>query len=244
MKRFTFYLIGFILGLIRYWPLLVLSGILFIVGFVWNPICTYIGFGFLGLNLILSFIGAWQMRPYAGMLDGDHEINALIEQALEKATEYEKLHGEALLCLSDDELWEAVFNQNLALCEEAEDTEQELSLFAGARRTVYIVMTFDAEVQNGGLCQFFVNSSRCLAPYVSEALAAVGAKDHQKLYDGFIAANGIDISHLDSFQVSGIRGFRKQTKRYDFDAFDDRYYELPPLEEQIAHYIRSNITQF
>ncbi len=36
------------------------------------------------------------------------------------------------------------------------------------------------EVNNGGLCQFFVNSSREFAPDLSAALDAIGALEHKK----------------------------------------------------------------
>lgn len=123
-------------------------------------------------------------------------------------------------------------------------TEEELSRFHGSRRTVYILSTFDGEIQNGGFCQFFVNSSGIVAPYVSECLSAAGADEHGKLFDEFIAANGIDISDLTSFKVRSTRGYIKQTKRFDFDSFDDRYYELPALQDKIVAYIRANISEF
>ena len=41
----------------------------------------------------------------------------------------------------------------------------------------------ETEVNNGGLCQFFVNSSRIVAPFVSEYMAIVGAFE---LYLDFI----------------------------------------------------------
>jgi hypothetical protein len=184
------------------------------------------------------------MFHFAKLLTDNPEMETMMDQLMEQSAQRVKLHGEELLTLPDDELYATVYDQNITICEEAEDTEDELALFSGARRTVYIVNTFDAEVQNGGLCQFFVNSSRCLAPYVSEALSAIGADAHKKLYDDFIATNHIDVTDLDSFIVTGVRGYKKQTKRYDFDAFDDRYYELDDMEELIAKFIRTNITEF
>lgn len=244
MKRFAFYLIGFVLGCVRYWWLLLLSLILVFAGLALSDICTYVGLGVLGLYLILALISTIKMRPFAGLVDDGNELHALLEEKMKEAEERAKLHGEDLLALPNDELCEAVYTQNSILCEKAEDTEDELALFTGAKRTVYIINTFDAEVQNGGLCQFFVNSSRYLAPYVSEALAAIGADHHKKLYDEFIETNRIDVTDLDSFAISSVRGFKKQTKRYDFEAFDDRYYEFEDMEDLIANYIRVNITEF
>ena len=244
MKRFAFYLVGFVLGCVRYWWLLLLSMILVFAGLALSDICTYVGLGILGFYLILALISTIKMRPFAGLVENGNELHTLLEEKMKEAEEREKLHGEDLLALPNDELCETVYTQNNRICEEAEDTEDELSLFTGARRTVYIVNTFDAEVQNGGLCQFFVNSSRHLAPYVSEALAAIGANHHKKLYDEFIETNRIDVTDLDSFRVSSTRGFKKQIKRYDFDAFDDRYYELDALEDLVSNYIRANIAEF
>lgn len=244
MKRFAFYLVGFVLGCVRYWWLLLLSIVLVFIGLAFSEICTYVGLGVLGLCLLLALISTIRMSPFAGLVAEGNELSTLIEEKMQEAEAREKLHGEELLSLSNEELYATIYDQNITICEEAEDTKDELALFSGARRTVYIVNTFDAEVQNGGLCQFFVNSSRCLAPYVSEALAAIGADAHKKLYDDFIATNHIDVTDLDSFIVTGVRGYKKQTKRYDFDAFDDRYYELEDLQDTIANYIRANITEF
>jgi hypothetical protein len=244
LKRFAFYLVGFVLGCVRYWWLLLLSIVLVFIGLAFSEICTYVGLGILGLCLLLALISAIRMRPFAGLVAEGNELSTLIEEKMQEAEAREKLHGDELLSLSNEELWETIFDQNMIICEAAEETEDELALFSGARRTVYIINTFDAEVQNGGLCQFFVNSSRYLAPYVSEALAAIGADHHKKLYDEFIETNRIDVTDLDSFAISSVRGFKKQAKRYDFEAFDDRYYEFEDMEDLIANYIRVNITEF
>ena len=154
------------------------------------------------------------------------------------------MKGEELLTLSDDDLFETVTFQNLDIVGEAEDEDEELELLTGARKTVYILESFDSEIQNGGLCQFFVNSSRVVAPYVFEALKSVGADEHLNLFEEFITANNIDISNLESFKVSSVRGFKKQSKRFDFDAFDDKYYDLPELQEKVVAYIKNNINEF
>lgn len=144
---------------------------------------------------------------------------------------------------SDDELFEVVFFQNLKISENAEDSE--VDAFFGARRTVFVLNLFDSEIQNGGLCQFFVNSSREVAPFVSESLAAVGAEEHRVLFEEFVQNNAIDLSDLSSFMIFwSKRSYIKQTKRYDFDAFDNQYYELPALQELVTAYIRANIAEF
>ena len=83
------------------------------------------------------------------------------------------LHGEDLLKLSDDKLFETVYLQTLDLVESFADEESALAQISPAQRTVYILSIYDMEIQNGGLCQFFVNSSRSLAPYVGQCLKTV-----------------------------------------------------------------------
>ena len=106
------------------------------------------------------------------------------------------------------------------------------------------ISIFDMEIQNGGLCQFFVNSSRFLAPYVDECLEDVGAKAHRQLLDEFISNNEIDLHNLHSFRVSNIEEYTAQTERYNFDAFDNSYCELTALQENIVAYIKANISEF
>lgn len=154
------------------------------------------------------------------------------------------LHGEKLLKLSDDQLFEAVYFQNLDLVESYEDEETALSQISAARRTVYILSIFDMEYQCGGLCQFFVNSSRALGPYVDECLESVGAEEHRRLLSAFITDNAIDLRSLASCQIDDIAQYEAQLKRYDFDAFDNAFGELPELQEYIVAYIKSNISEF
>ena len=154
------------------------------------------------------------------------------------------LHGEDLLKLSDNQLFEAVYFQTLDLVESYAEESTALSQMSPAQRTVYILSIFDMELQNGGLCQFFVNSSRTLAPYVDECLKTVGADKHRQLLSDFITNNAIDLSNLDSFKISDVEEYAAQTQRYDFDTFDSSYYELPALQEYIVAYIKANITEF
>lgn len=56
--------------------------------------------------------------------------------------------------------------------------------------TVAALITFDAEMMNGGLCQFFVNDYSGYAQYVSDALGDVGAVEMQKHYSSFVSQNG------------------------------------------------------
>lgn len=155
-----------------------------------------------------------------------------------------QMYGEQLLTLSDRQLFETVYFQNLDLVESFADEASALSQISPARRTVYILSIFDMEIQNGGLCQFFVNSSHSLAPYVDACLETVGAEAHRQLFADFISNNAIDLHDLDSFQISRVEEYAAQTARYDFNAFDDAYCDLTALQDYIVAYIKANISEF
>lgn len=256
MNKFSVFLTNFFLTAFRHIGSIVISIILIIVGAIWSNVCFYIGLFLIVSNLIVALVGAFRMQNIMNYRsDDDPEFNEMMEklsidpkaflsEIMETQEENRQLHGEDLLSLSDDDLFETIYFQNIDIAEEAEDEDKELEQFTGARKTVYVLGLFDSEIQNGGLCQFFVNSSRVVAPYVSESLKSVGANEHLNLFEEFITANNIDISNLESFKVFSIRGFKKQTKRFDFDSFDDKYYELPALQEKVVAYIKNNINEF
>lgn len=256
MNKFSAFLTNFFLTAFRHIGSIVISVILIIVGAIWSEICFYIGLFLIASNVIVALVGAIRMQSIMNYRsDDDPEFNEIMEKLsadpktflsdiMETQEENRQLHGEDLLTLSDDDLFETIYLQNIDIAEEAEDEAEEIKQFAGARKTVYVLSLFDSEIQNGGLCQFFVNSSRVVAPYVSESLKSVGADEHLNLFEEFITANNIDVFNLESFKVFSIRGFKKQTKRFDFESFDDKYYELPALQEKVVAYIKNNINKF
>ena len=154
------------------------------------------------------------------------------------------LHGEELSDLTDDELYETIYFQNLDIVYSYESEEIALKKMDSVRKTVYILSMYEYEISNGGLCQFFVNSTRELAPYVSKCLAEIGATEHRALFDSFIFDNNINVYELESFITDDSDDYSKQKKRYDFDSFDEEYDELPFLRESIVDYIRKNINEF
>lgn len=145
----------------------------------------------------------------------------------------------AELMAMDDE---AFYDSVACVCDDAvyDFREQEHKL---SREMIiaYTLTKFEAEVNNGGLCQFFVNSSGDCAPYVSEALAEVGAAEIQALYDAFVTENGIDVNDLSSFKLRRIEDYEAQTKRFEFDAFDERFYQDAELHTRIIGYLRMNL---
>lgn len=122
--------------------------------------------------------------------------------------------------------------------------EKETDKLNPSQRTVLALISFDSEIQNGGLCQFFVNSSSVFAAYVSQALRSVGAEKIKRLYDCFISENNINVTDLQSFKIERIEDFEAQTERYPFDDFDNSYYEIyeeENLTALITTFVRKNL---
>lgn len=157
---------------------------------------------------------------------------------MKRAKKFRAMTNGQLLAMDDADLYDAV----ACICEDAvyEITEPGHSR---ERVNAYALLKFEMEVNNGGLCQFFVNSSRECAPFVSNALAAIEAWETKSLFDGFVSENGIDLQDLSSFKISSIGEFEAQTRRFDFDSFDDRFYEDCRFHELLMQYLRENLEQ-
>ncbi len=155
---------------------------------------------------------------------------------MKMAKKYKKMGKEALLSLEEEDFYDAV----ACISEDASYDLQDPRV-REEHKILYTLTKFEMEVNNGGLCQFFVNSSRECAPYVGKALAAIGADGLKALYEGFIAENKIDVRDLSSFDIASVEEYEAQTERYDFDAFDDRFYEDELLHQQILDYAKAHI---
>ena len=113
-------------------------------------------------------------------------IKADFKEQAKKQAEYVAMTPEALAALSDEDLFQAALMRTNAIVESYADMGEGFLSLNNEQRIVYALNYMEMEVNNGGLCQFFVNSSRMVAPYVSEYMAAVGADRHKALFDQFI----------------------------------------------------------
>ena len=104
MKRLAIHLAGFITGGIRFCWLLILALVLVIVGLIWWDACTYVGLGVLALYLLLCLISSLRMVHFMKQMDSP-EFSAMLEQCMAE-NEHAQLHGEDLLSLSNEELYE------------------------------------------------------------------------------------------------------------------------------------------
>ena len=157
---------------------------------------------------------------------------------MKKAKNIRNMNTDDLLALDDDNFFDAIE----CICEDAvydinAPELTEVQIF------VYSLNRFEAEVNNGGLCQFFVNSSSECAPYISRAMNAIGATELKNHFDNFITENNINVNDLSSFKIDSLEQYEEQTKRFDFDSFDDKFYMSYDFHQQIITYARKNIEQ-
>ena len=155
---------------------------------------------------------------------------------MRQAKKLRGLGAAGLLALDDDALYDAAACVSRDGVIEIDDPRLPEQLV-----NIYALTQFEAEVNNGGLCQFFVNSSGECAPYVSRALAAVGADGLKALYERFLRENGIDPKDLSSFKLRSVAEYEDQVARFDYDSFDDAFYADCNIHTQIIAYIRDNV---
>lgn len=169
-----------------------------------------------------------------------------VREEKKKGKKYMEMSTEELLELNDLELYNAI-SLKLQQEERNMDVEEVLAKFTGAKRVSYVVQYYFMEVNNGGLCQYFVNSSRLTAPYILEGLKTIGADPYYEQLKQFIDENQIDLNDLDSFIIEDVDEFETQLGRYPFDEFDDQFYTLEEeygVEEYLSRYVREHIQEF
>lgn len=161
---------------------------------------------------------------------------------------YMSISSNDLVSLSNEELFSAVLKRVESNSGNYQHIIDFVNSLSGADRVFYLTSYYEVEVLNGGLCQFFVNSSREIAPELAQCLAAIGAEDHKNLFESFVRDNTIDVCDLSSFIINDgdddIRGFKIQRNRYPFDEFDNAFFELRPIQDYLADYIRAHISEF
>ena len=133
-----FFMMQVFLNAVRYGLLFILSLVLIVVGAIWSAVCLYIGLGLLLLYLLLCFASAIQnSRTVKRLSEENPEMQTMLDQLMTDPNaflsditgeydEKKKLHGQELLTLSDDDLFETVYFQNLDIAESAEDLTGKL----------------------------------------------------------------------------------------------------------------------
>lgn len=122
-----------------------------------------------------------------------------------------------------------------------------LKQMKGAEKIFFIVDRYDVLQKAGGLCRYFTDPSRRTAPYLSGALAVIGADHYQNIFDTFVATCHIDLNDLSSFMVTRTNTYEKQQQRYPFAVYDDMFTklnEMQPLREILVDFSRRHVNDF
>ncbi len=172
------------------------------------------------------------------------EIGFSIREYEENRKRYCAMSKDEFVSLPEEELFDAALARADAIALEYDDILEGLDKLNHEQRMFYVANYYEAEVMNGGLCQFFVNSSRYVAPELSPALKEIGADEHRLAFDKFAKENGIDLNDLDSFDADTFEEYSAQTERYPFDRFDGEFYDREPIHDILERYIKANIEKF
>ncbi len=172
------------------------------------------------------------------------ELKDSIKQHEEDRKRYLLMTSEELAQLQDDALFEAVIIRTQSEVDEYEDIIEGINSLNGAKKNFYITSNYEMEVNNGGLCQFFVNTGRYAAPELSVALDEIGALEHKKAFNTFVKDNCIDLNDLSSFDIEDVSEFEQQNERYPFDKFDEVFCDMKPIQDYLTEYVRENIVRF
>ncbi len=167
-----------------------------------------------------------------------------INKALLFDEKYVQMSASELSKLTDDEIFNAVWTRTENIVSSKENLLEGFNSLNEEQRIFYAVNYLEMEVNNGGLCQFFVNSSRIVAPVVSDYMGIIGASEHKKLYDTFIEKYQINTYDLSSFDCETVEVFKSQYERYPFEEYDDTFYGLAPLQDYLVNYVRKHIDSF
>ncbi len=146
--------------------------------------------------------------------------------------------------LDDGELFDALLYRTDAKVDKYDSVKEGMKTLSYAELVFYVVSYYEIELQNGGLCQYFVNSSRETAPELADCLEAIGATEQKDLFVKFVTDNNIDLNDLSSFEINSIYEYEAQTKRYPFDDYDDASYELEPVSVPLMKFVREHISEF
>lgn len=116
------------------------------------------------------------------------------------------------------------------------------------QKAVLAVINFDAEIQNGGLCQYLVNEDNDNIVKITDYLRMVGAEDQAKLLETFTAENDIELKAVEIKNTDEYLGFEKSKP---FDEFNSAYIDMESadwgvtdLTIEVITYIQDNINDF
>ena len=158
---------------------------------------------------------------------------------------YREADIEELVKLDDHDLYESIGSRLLSKIDVDKNYEISLSSLNEYEQTCWVVYEFDAEVLNGGLCQYFGNSQGRDFNRIVGDLKKIGAEDYASLYSDFVKENKID---AEEFKDGWNESWKTSYNKYPYESFDDAfgkiYMEEKALDSYLAEYVRANSEYF
>ena len=174
----------------------------------------------------------------------DEIANDVVRLLKEEREKYYNMKTEELLALPDEELLGAMWMRMVRFSESFDSERRALDNMDEEQKNFYTAYYYMLQMNAGGLCQYFANSSRESALFLSDALEHVGADEHRVLFESFLHHNKVATAAMFSFAVVDSEEYRKMEKDYPFEEFNSTFYAIEPLTEPLAAYVRENIGAF
>lgn len=157
---------------------------------------------------------------------------------------YREADIEELIKLDDHDLYEAIGARLLSEID-FDNYESSFASLNECEQTFWVVYEFDAEVLNGGLCQYFGNTQGRDCDRIVDDLKKIGAEDYASLYSDFVKDNKIN---GDEFANDLNEDWETCYNKYPYESFDDAfgkiYMEEKALDSYLAEYVRANSEYF
>lgn len=175
--------------------------------------------------------------------NNEKEIRESFDESVANANKCLEMPLLELSSLSDSDLFFAISEKIDEKVYSFDKASEGIASLNDAQKLLFALNTFETEVNDGGLCQFFVNSSRAVAPFISEYFDKLGADEHKALFDGFVTSNGIDLKDLESFSVASAEEFVNCKNRYPFGEYDDKFCQAKPIRQYLEAFVRANLEE-
>ncbi len=175
----------------------------------------------------------------------DFDFEAMMEKFNNRPI-YSELKIEHIDSTSDDELIQLVFDNLTTKLEDNYEREFEIiTSLSEERQTIYAIWLVEAEVNNGGFNQFYVNSSGQFAEIAEMAFKNVNS---EKLANLMAKANKIwQEENLAERQDGSMESFSESYEDNPLNDLDSEFYDLCESESLFdlqVQFIRNNKEKF
>ncbi len=176
------------------------------------------------------------------------EILASSVEAFKNRPIYKELTEQIIDSTSDENLLQVIFD-NLSE-KQPTDYEKEYETVMSwnkSRKSIYMIWVLEAEVNNGGYNQFYLNPDGQFYKHLPEALKLVGASKFANLTEKANKTFESEYEKITKHQDGTLEGFSKSYDENPLNDFDTEFYELYKTEnlQQIqVDFIRKNKKEF